>query len=107
MAMTPLQRKAAFRSTVTLKQMTMTEAAHHLGVSYNHLALVLAGERQASSRLKRRLGSFLGVPISELFPRPGAASAPRPRRRPPSHVPTPTLPVDPPELPRPATCSES
>jgi len=67
MAMTPLQRKAALKSTVTLKQMTLGEAARFLGVSYNHLMLVLAGERSPSLALKERLADLLDVPATELF----------------------------------------
>jgi hypothetical protein len=43
MAMTPLERKAAFRAAVTLRQITMAEAAAEMGVSYNHLTLVING----------------------------------------------------------------
>jgi len=67
MAMTPLQRKAALKSAVTLKQMTLGEAARYLGVSYNHLMLVLAGERAPSVGLKERLADLLDVPAAELF----------------------------------------
>jgi transcriptional regulator with XRE-family HTH domain len=67
MAMTPLQRKAALKSAVTLKQMTLGEAARFLGISYNHLMLVMAGERIASAGLKDRLASLLDVPATELF----------------------------------------
>jgi transcriptional regulator with XRE-family HTH domain len=67
MAMTPLQRKAALRFTVTLKQMTLGETARFLRVSYNHLMLVIAGERIPSAALKERLAAFLDVPVTELF----------------------------------------
>jgi transcriptional regulator with XRE-family HTH domain len=67
MAMTPLQRKAVLRSTVTLKQMTLGETARLLRVSYNHLMLVIAGERIPSAALKERLAAFLDVPVTELF----------------------------------------
>ncbi len=52
MAMTPLERKAALRAAVTLRELTMAEAAAELGVSYNHLTLVISGERVGSERLE-------------------------------------------------------
>jgi transcriptional regulator with XRE-family HTH domain len=70
MAMTPLQRKAALRSTATLKEMTIGETARFLSVSYNHLTLVLAGERIPSAALKERLAAFLDIPVTELFETP-------------------------------------
>ncbi len=70
MAMTPLQRKAALRSTATLKQMTLGETARFLSVSYNHLMLVIAGERIPSAALKDRIAAFLGIPVTELFEPP-------------------------------------
>ena len=67
MAMTPLQRKAAFKAAVTLREVTMAEAAHELGVSYNHLTLVLKGERVGSARLEQEIADFVGRPVGEVF----------------------------------------
>jgi transcriptional regulator with XRE-family HTH domain len=67
MAMTPLERKAAFRAAVTLRQVTMVEAAAELGVSYNHLTLVINGERVASVRLEQEIAAFLGRSVTEVF----------------------------------------
>ena len=67
MAMTPLERKAAFRAAVTLRQITMVEAAAELGVSYNHLTLVINGERVASVRLEQGIAAFLGRSVNEVF----------------------------------------
>jgi len=67
MAMTPLQRKAAFRSAVTLKRMTMSAAAASLGVSYNHLMLVLAGERLGSKALKAKIAALFEAQVSDVF----------------------------------------
>jgi transcriptional regulator with XRE-family HTH domain len=67
MPMTPLQRKAAFRSAATLNALSMSGAARRLGVSYNHLMLVLAGNREGSIELKTRLAKFLGYPVTDLF----------------------------------------
>ena len=39
--LTPLQRQAAFKAAITLHEITMAQAATRLGVSYNHLTLVL------------------------------------------------------------------
>lgn len=67
MAMTPLQRKAAFKSATTMQEVSMANAARRLGVSYNHLMLVLAGEREGSVALKRRIAQFLGRTTTEVF----------------------------------------
>lgn len=75
MAMTPLERKAAFKAAVTLRQVTMAQAAASMGVSYNHLLLVLGGERIGSERLERAIADFVGRSTGEMFERrrPGAA----------------------------------
>ena len=67
MPMTPLQRKAAFRSAATLKEVSMATAARRLGVSYNHLMLVLAGTREGSLELKRRIADFIGYQPADVF----------------------------------------
>lgn len=74
MAMTPLERKAAFRAAATLQEITMNAAARKFGVSYNHLMLVLAGPeghkdgREGSAALKARIAQFLGCSVDEVFP---------------------------------------
>jgi len=65
--MSPLERRAAFRAAVTLKQTTMARAASSLGVSYNHLLLVLDGRRKPSQRLQHAVATFLGMPIQDVF----------------------------------------
>jgi transcriptional regulator with XRE-family HTH domain len=67
MPMTHLQRKAAFRSAATLAQVSMATAARRLGVSYNHLMLVLAGTREGSLELKHRIATFIGRPPADVF----------------------------------------
>jgi len=67
MAMTPLERKAAFRAAVTLRQITMAEAAAELGISYNHLTLVINGERVGSERLEEGIARAIGRPTAEVF----------------------------------------
>lgn len=74
MVMTPLRRKAAFRAAATLQEVTMNNAARWLGVSYNHLMLVLAGPeghadgRRGSRTLQERIALFAGCSVDELFP---------------------------------------
>ncbi|HXC25101.1 MAG TPA: hypothetical protein VNU46_04235 [Gemmatimonadaceae bacterium] len=75
MAMTGLERKALFKAAVTLRELTMAEAAAQLGVSYNHLILVLRGDRVGSARLERQIGQFVGKSVRELFR--GRAQGPR------------------------------
>jgi len=67
MALTPLERKALFKAAVTLRQVTMAQAAHELGVSYNHLTLVLRGDRIGSTRLEQGVADFIGRPVAEVF----------------------------------------
>jgi transcriptional regulator with XRE-family HTH domain len=69
MAMTPLERKAALRAAVTLRELTMAEAAAELGVSYNHLTLVIGGERIGSARLEEAIAAMIGRPVAEVFGR--------------------------------------
>ncbi len=69
MAMKPLERKAAFRAAVTLRQITMAEAAAELGVSYNHLTLVINGERVGSERLEEGIARLIGRAVPEVFGR--------------------------------------
>lgn len=69
MAMTPLERKAAFKAAVTLRQVTMAQAAASMGVSYNHLLLVLGGERVGSERLERAIADFVGRAPTDMFER--------------------------------------
>ena len=66
--MTPLQRKAAFKAACTLKEISAAEAARRLGASYNHVVLVLSGERNGSAGLQRRIAQFLDRPIDAVFP---------------------------------------
>jgi len=67
MATTALERKALFKAAVTLRELTMAEAAAMLGVSYNHLTLVLRGERTGSARLVREIAEFVGRDARSLF----------------------------------------
>lgn len=80
MAMTPLQRKAAFKAAVTLRQVTMAQAAATLGVSYNHLLLVLGGERIGSARLEEAIAAFVGRGRGEMFERRSPAARGRTKR---------------------------
>jgi hypothetical protein len=65
--MAPLERKAAFKAAVTLNQVTAAEAARNLRISYNHLMLVLNGDRVGSERLCRAIAAFLGRTDVEVF----------------------------------------
>jgi len=42
--MTPLQRRAAIKANTTLCRLTLGQVAKEMGVSYNHLTLVLRGD---------------------------------------------------------------
>lgn len=66
--LTPLQRKALFKAAVTLHEITAAQAARQFGVSYNHLTLVLNGERVGSLRLQDHIAAFINRPRELLFP---------------------------------------
>lgn len=65
--LTPLQRRTLFKSAVTLHELTMAQAAEKLGVSYNHLMLVLKGDRIASRHLELKIAEFVNRPHRTLF----------------------------------------
>ena len=65
--LTPLQLRAAFRAQLVLKNTTVRAAAQRLGVSHQHLTLVLAGQRVASKRLEDRIADFLGLDPAVIF----------------------------------------
>jgi hypothetical protein len=67
MAMNALERKAAFKAAVTLSEVTAAQAARNLKISYNHLMLVLNGDRTGSERLCRDIAAFLGRTDVEVF----------------------------------------
>lgn len=78
-SMEPLERKAAFKAAVTLARMSAANAARQLGVSYNHLMLVLSGERTGSDRLCRAIAAFLGRADVEVFGSRTQRVAPEPQ----------------------------
>jgi hypothetical protein len=47
----------------------MAGAAAELGVSYNHLTLVINGERIGSARLEEAIAAMIGRPVGEVFGR--------------------------------------
>lgn len=67
--MDAIHRLAAFKAAVVLHGTSAQEAAANLGVSYNHLRLVLLGERRGSRRLETGLAEFLDVSVNTLFVR--------------------------------------
>lgn len=67
MAMTALERKALFKASVTLNETTMAKAAEIFGVSYNHLSMVLKGDRIGSVRLEKEIAQFAGKTAEEFF----------------------------------------
>jgi DNA-binding XRE family transcriptional regulator len=64
----PLQRRAAFKAAVVLHETTVRKAAQKLGVSHQHLALVIDGERHASIDLQNAIAKFVGLRRREVFP---------------------------------------
>ena len=78
MAMNALERKAAFKAAVTLREVTAAQAARNLRISYNHLMLVLNGDRTGSLRLCRDIAAFLGCTDVEVFGSRAQRVAPEP-----------------------------
>ena len=76
--MAPLERKAAFKAAATLNQVTAAEAARSLKISYNHLMLVLNGDRIGSQRLRSAIAAFLGHTDVEVFGSRAQRVAPEP-----------------------------
>jgi transcriptional regulator with XRE-family HTH domain len=80
--MAPLERKAAFKAAVTMHQLTAAEAARSLKISYNHLMLVLSGDRIGSARLRQSIAAFLGRTDVEVFGSRAQRMAPEAPSRP-------------------------
>jgi hypothetical protein len=78
--MASLERKAAFEAAVTMNQVTPSEAARRLHISYNHLMLVLNGDRTGSERLCHDIAAFLGCTDIEVFGSRAQRVAPEPER---------------------------
>ena len=68
MPMSELERKAAFKSAVTMKRMTMERAAREvMGVSVHHLTEGLAGRRVLSEAVEERFAAFIGMKRVSVF----------------------------------------
>jgi lambda repressor-like predicted transcriptional regulator len=65
--LTPLQLRAAFRAQLVLKNTTVRLTAKRMGVSHQHLTLVLGGQRVASKRLEDCIADFLGLDAAVIF----------------------------------------
>jgi transcriptional regulator with XRE-family HTH domain len=63
----PLERKALLKAAATIKKLTLVQVASELGVSYNHMMLVLRGDRLGSKRLESAIAAFLDYPKEILF----------------------------------------
>ncbi len=69
-SMTPLERLAAVKAAVVLRQTTMTKVAQECAVSYNHWWLVLHGKRNGSVALKSKIARLIERPVGDVFPPP-------------------------------------
>jgi hypothetical protein len=68
MPMSELERKAAFKSAVTMKRTTMERAARDvMGVSVHHLSEGLAGNRVLSEAVQERFAAFIGSNRAAVF----------------------------------------
>lgn len=74
MPFTPIERKAAFVATCTLKGLQKSVIARpQFGVSWQHLDYVLMGQREGSAELKEKIAEFVGVSTAEFWKEPLAA----------------------------------
>lgn len=71
MAMTPLERKAAFKHAVTMKQTTLEAASREaIGVTWLHLSLGINEEetrRGMSAEVKQKFAAYIGRTVEEVF----------------------------------------
>lgn len=67
MAMTPLERKAAFKHAVTMNRTTQEAASAEMGVTYYHLSEGIAGRRSLSAELKEKFAAYIGKSPVEVF----------------------------------------
>lgn len=75
MAMTPLQRKAAFKAAVTMNQTTLDAAATDAcGVTWFHLSEGLANRRALSAEVQAKFAAYIGRSVRSVFG-PAAADA--------------------------------
>jgi len=56
-----------FKSAVVLTGLTLGATARHLGVSYNHLRAVIAGDRVGSAQTERRIAGVMGMEREVVF----------------------------------------
>lgn len=66
-ALSPLQRKAAFASAVELNETTKGGAAETIGVTWTHLLLCMEGERTPSVELAERVARYVGMASDEFW----------------------------------------
>jgi transcriptional regulator with XRE-family HTH domain len=71
MPLTADERKARMKATRGLQR----KVARQLGVSEQHISLVVAGERDGSDRVQLAVAKALRLPVDEVFPRETAIVA--------------------------------
>lgn len=71
MPMTPLERKAAFKHAVTMKETTLEAASREvIGVTWIHLSQGINEEetrRGLSPEVKQKFADYIGRPVKEVF----------------------------------------
>lgn len=68
MPMSELERKAAFKATVTMNRTTMEKAARDvMGVSFHHLSEGLANRRALSEAVEERFSAYIGRKRADVF----------------------------------------
>lgn len=67
MALTPLERKAAFMHAVTMRQKGKMAGAREIGYSWTHVETVLNEGRAGSEKMKQRVAEYCGVPYKKFW----------------------------------------
>ena len=61
MPLTPLERKAAFAHTVTMRETTKTDGALSIGYSWTHVEGVMDESRPGSDEMKAKVAEYCGI----------------------------------------------
>lgn len=68
MAMTPAERKAAFRHQADLERKTLSGAAYEsCGVTWFHLSDGIADKRPLSPEVKAKFAAYIGRSVDDVF----------------------------------------
>lgn len=68
MAMSGLERKAAFQTAATMQEKTLFAAAQDAcGVTWTYLSDVIADKRSASEEVRQKFAAYIGRTVDDVF----------------------------------------